>query len=517
MSRYYKYLTERDSLVYLIGAGPGDPSLITVRGLDLLRRADVVLYDRLSDPQLLLETKPDCVLIDVGKSAGDHTRSQDDITALLTEHGSNEKTVVRLKGGDPYLFGRGGEEAEALAEAGIPFAVVPGVSALVAATAYAGIPLTHREYASSVGIATGHGAANKDGDPVRWRDLAGAVDTVAVFMGVGSLDTIARELITGGMAPETPAAVIERGATPLQRSVTATLATVAEKARAASVKPPALFVAGPTVALAERLSWYRPGPLAGLTIGVTRPIRQSQSFADRLRELGAQPVIMPTIQVRHTIAGDDVRAVMEKFEQYDCVAFMSANGVDAFFAGLAGNGRDARALAGKMIAAIGPATAASLLGRGIVADLQAETFIAEGLVEAFLGHYPVGGKRVLLVRSNIGRETLREGLEQAGATVDQAAFYATEQAELHVPLRERIIQGGIDVITFTSSSTVDGLFGQMDAGDVPDTVKLASIGPETSAAIRRHGFAPAIEAEEYTTAGLARAIVMALGGEGSDR
>jgi len=367
-------------VVYLTGAGPGDPSLITTGALELLRTAEVVLYDRLADPGFLLETPSGCILIDVGKSTGDHTRSQDEINALLLDYGRRYDRVVRLKGGDPFLFGRGGEEAEVLANAGIPFSVVPGVSALLAATAYAGIPITHRGHASSVGVATGHGARGKDGDPVRWRELARGVDTVVVFMGVGALETITGELMAGGMLPDLPAAVIERGATPRQRVITATLTTIADRIREENVNPPALFVCGPSVPLADRIGWYHPGPLAGLTIGVTRPAAQSKSFADRLRSLGAQPVMMPTIAVRHTLDRPDVHASMEQLAAFDTIAFSSVNGVDSFFAALERTGRDSRALAGKTLAAIGPATAESLKSRGLKADIEAATFIGEGLL-----------------------------------------------------------------------------------------------------------------------------------------
>ena len=499
-------------MVYLIGAGAGDPSLITVRGLDLLRTADVVLYDRLADERLLFETKETCALIDVGKSAGGHTIPQPEITELLVEHGRTGGRVVRLKGGDPFLFGRGGEEAEALADAGIPFEVVPGVSALLAVTAYAGIPVTHRGFASTVGVATGHGAQGKTDDPVRWRELARAVDTVVVFMGVGSLEAITGELMAGGMSPETPAAVIERGATPVQRRITAPLASIAGRAGEESVSSPALFVCGPSVALADKLSWYRPGPLAGLTIGVTRPLRQSEGFTRQLGELGAFPVLMPTIRITHTPGRDDVRETMNRLDEYNVIVFLSTNGVEAFFEVLSAGGRDARALAGKTLAVIGPSTADALRGRGLSADVEAKSFIAEGLLKELLATREVAGKRVLLVRSNTGRETLREGLEQAGAKVDQAVFYETGYSKLRPVVREQVVGGAIDIITFTSSSTVNGFFSQVAPAELPGSVRLASIGPETSAAIRKYGYTPAIEAAEYTGAGLAEAILKSVMG-----
>lgn len=494
-------------MVYLIGAGPGDPSLITVRGRDLLRQADVVLYDRLAAEVLLLETKPGCELIDVGKSAGSHTRSQDETCRLLVEYGAQGGCVVRLKGGDPYLFGRGGEEAEALAEAGVSFEVVPGVSALQAVTASAGIPVTHRDFASSLGVATGHGAAGKTDDPIRWRELACGVDTVVVFMGVGALRTIVSELIAGGKPADTPAALIERGATPRQRVVTATLGTIADRAETEQVKPPALFVCGPTVTLADKLAWYTPGPLAGLRIGVTRPFAQSKSFADRLTGLGAVPVLMPSIEIEYTQDRPDVSAALNDLDSFDIIAFSSANGIDSFFSALNRHGGDARDLAGMVLAAIGPATADALGRYGLTADVEAATFVAEGLLEALLDAHEVNGRRILLVRSDIGRETLREGLEAAGALVTQAVFYATKTVSPRPYIKQLLRDGGIDMITFTSSSTVDGVFTALAADELADGIVFASIGPQTSAALRRHGREPQIEAAEYTTDGLIAAIL----------
>jgi uroporphyrinogen III methyltransferase/synthase len=482
--------------------------LITVRALDILKNADVVLYDRLVDPALLLETGGTCELVDVGKSAGDHAMPQQEITRLLISYGQRGGTVVRLKSGDPFLFGRGGEEAEALADAGIPFAVVPGVSALQAAAAYAGIPLTHRAYASSLGVATGHGADGTGGGGVRWRSLAEAVDTVVVFMGVSTLDTVTAELMAGGMDPKTPAAVIERGASPLQRVIGGTLAAIAGEARAARVQPPSLFVCGETAALASRLGWYRPGPLSGLRIGITRPFRQSGELARLLRGMGAQPLPMPAIAMTDR-RGEDVGHALASLDEYAIVAFVSANGVSSFFRALGETGRDARALAGKTVAAIGPATAGALRGAGITADVQARTFIAEGLVEALLEQCAVAGKRVLLVRSNLGRNTVAERLAEAGALVDQASFYETRPVRLRPYALALLSRGEIDIVTFTSASTVDGFFPQVDRAALPGTVRFASIGPETSAAIRKSGFEPSIEAAEYTAAGLAEAILQA--------
>ncbi len=493
-------------MVYLVGAGPGDPGLITVHALDILRRADVVLYDNLVEPSLLLEAKPECVLIDVGKSSGIHTKTQDEITNLLLKYGRKDLNVVRLKGGDPFLFGRGAEEAEKLGEHGIPYVIVPGVSALNAVTTYAGIPVTHRDYSSSFAVATGHGAKEKGNDPVLWQKIAESVDTIVVFMGVGTIEIIIRELLAGGLSPATPAALIENGCQPSQRVVTGTLESIVADARKENIVPPALFIAGSTVSLSGKLNWYKPGPLAGLRIGVTRPFGQSKSFAEKLRASGALPVLMPTIKIVYSIDNKDVMDTIDKVDIYDYLVFSSTNGVDSFFRALKNSGKDSRTLAGKKIASIGPVTAEALLHYGIKADVTATTFIAEGILEAVLSSETVQGKKFLLVRSDIGRDTLPEGLKKAGAMVDQVAFYSTQTADLKPAVIDMLKQGKIDMVTFTSSSTVEGFFTHISEGELGDKTKIASIGPQTSQAIKNHGKMPDIEATEYTTEGLAEAI-----------
>lgn len=493
-------------MVYLVGAGPGDPGLMTVRALELLKRADVVLYDSLIDPVVLCETHSDCMLVDVGKRAGRHTKSQDETSELLVDYGLRGLEVVRLKGGDPLLFGRGGEEAERLRDAGVPFEIVPGVSALTAATAYAGIPVTHRDSASSLGVATGHGARGKNEDPVRWRNLASAVDTIVVFMGIGGIERITAELLAGGRTPDTPAAVIQNGTLPNQLTVTGPLADIAGRVKETGVEPPALLVVGKTAALSETLGWFRKGPLGGLHIGITRQLRQSASFADRLRQLGARPVLMPVIETVDITDTKDVADVINNIESFDSVVFSSTNGVESFLRALKRYKRDARSLAGTKLACIGPVTAQALESHGILADLVAERYIAEGLAEMLAGHMTVGGSRFLLVRSNLGRDTLKSTLESAGGIVRESLFYITKHAEIQPNTREMILGGAIDMVTFTSSSTVDNFFGQIRQEELPANIVLASIGPQTSDAIRRYGCEPSVEAREYTTAGLAEVI-----------
>ena len=470
--------TKESAMVYLVGAGPGDPGLITVKALDILRRADVVMYDKLVEPSLLFETRADCLLIDVGKRTGDHTKTQREITELLIRHGRASETVVRLKGGDPFLFGRGAEEAEHLAQEEIPFAVIPGVSALNAVTTYAGIPITHRDFSSSFGVATGHAAQGKDQDPVKWERLARGVDTVVVFMGVGSLERIVKGMLDGGFPPDTPAALVENGCMPTQRVVTATAGTIVETALREGISPPTLFVTGRSVELHDRLAWYRPGPLAGIRIGVTRPFARSRSFAEKLRALGALPVFMPTIMTVGTTGTPKVQEAMNRLESYDCIVFSSTNGVDFFFQALKERDGDARDLAGKTTAAIGPVTGETLEDYGIRADVTAKTFVAEGLLEALQKSETVDGKKFLLVRSDIGRDILPKGLEGAGAEVDQAAFYSTTADILKPAVIETVKAGGIDMITFTSSSTVEGFFSQVSADQLGEKSKSQASAPK---------------------------------------
>ena len=494
-------------MVYLVGAGPGDPGLITVKALNLLKKADVVLFDKLIDTGLLSNTKPGCALIDVGKRAGKHTKTQDETTELLVELGRKNVEVVRLKGGDPFLFGRGGEEAERLKEEGIPFEIVPGVSALSAVPAYAGIPLTHRDFASSVGFATGHGAHGKDVDPVRWRNMAKSVDTIVVFMGVGNMEAIINELKAGGLTDDTPAGLIEKGTTPHQKVVTGTLATILDEAEKNNVNPPALFVVGKTVTLHDTLKWFNQGPLTGLKIGVTRPSEQSKRFSNKLMNLGAAPVLMPTIKIVDTIDTPQVTQALTAIDSYEALLFFSANGVESFFRAFKIHEKSVDVLKGKVIAAIGPATAEALVKHGAAVDVKAETFIAESLLEAVQKKMSVKDRSFLLVRSDIGRSVVPDGLRDAGARVDDVTFYSTQPEEVDPAIVTRIYDGEIDIITFTSSSTVNGFFDCIDVGKLPKTVTFASIGPETSKALNKHGDYPHITASVYTTDGLIQVII----------
>ena len=402
--------------VYLVGAGPGDPGLLTARALELIATADVVLYDRLIPAAALAGARTDAELIYVGKEGGGPSMPQAQIEQTLLERARAGSTVVRLKGGDPFVFGRGGEEAEALHAAGISVEVVPGVTAGVAAPAYAGIPVTHRDAASGVAFVTGHEDPAKPESALDWHALAGFPGTLVVYMGVRQLAAIAERLLAGGRAGDEPAAVIERGTLADQRVVTGTLETIAERAAVDRVRAPAIAVFGPVVALRERLAWFERRPLAGLTVAVTRARAQASELAARLQSLGATVLETPAIRIV------PIDGPAPELEGYDLVCVTSPNGARLLFERLAAAGHDARALAGTRVAAIGPGTAVALREHGIRADIVPERFVAEGLVEALAG-VPV--TRALIARAAEARDLLPDALRARGATVDVLALYET--------------------------------------------------------------------------------------------
>jgi uroporphyrinogen III methyltransferase/synthase len=486
--------------VHLVGAGPGDPGLLTVRAVELIATADVILYDRLIPPGALDGARPDAELLFVGKEGGGESVPQEETEALLIARARAGKTVVRLKGGDPFVFGRGGEEALALRAAEIPFEVVPGVTAGVAAAAYAGIPVTHRGLASAVALVTGHEDPGKGQTAIDWEALAAFPGTLVFYMGIRQLPAIAASLIAAGRAPEEPAAVVERGTLPRQRTVRATLATIAQTAAREGIAPPAIAVVGPVVGLARELAWRAPAPLAGLTVAVTRARAQASELSRRLTALGAEAIEAPTIRIA-PIAGPPL-----DLSPYDLVCLTSPNGVQALFERLANapsGPRDARALAGARVAAIGPGTARALHAHGVLADVVPERFVAESLVEA-LAALPV--KRALVARAREARETLPEGLRARGAEVDVVALYET----VAEPLSERALAAarGADYITFTSSSTVR-FFVQACGGkaSLAETTRVVSIGPVTSATLREHGLEPHVEAQRHDLDGVVDALV----------
>jgi uroporphyrinogen III methyltransferase/synthase len=481
--------------VYLVGAGPGDPGLLTARALELIATADVVLYDRLIPASALTGARADAELIYVGKEGGGPSMPQGQIDQALLDHARAGRTVVRLKGGDPFVFGRGGEEAEALRGAGIAVEIVPGVTAGVAAPAYAGIPVTHREAASAVAFITGHEDPAKPESSLDWSALASFPGTLVVYMGVRQLGAIAERLLASGRASDEPAAVIERGTLSDQRVVTGTLETIAARAAAEAVRAPAIAVLGSVVALRERLQWFERLPLAGLTVAVTRARAQASALAEALRSLGAAVVEAPAIRI------GPIDGPAPELERYDLVCLTSPNGVRLLFERLASAGRDARALAGRRVAAIGPGTAAALRGHGVIADIVPERFVAEGLVEALLD-VPVA--HALIARATEARDVLPEALRARGASVDVLALYETVAEPLSES--ERAAARAANYVTFTSSSTVRFFFDAV--GPAPlEGARLVSIGPVTSGALRERGLEPDVEASRHDIDGLLEALV----------
>ena len=482
--------------VYLVGAGPGDPGLLTTRALELIATADVIVHDRLIPSEALEHARPGAELIYAGKQGGGESVSQREIERVLIDRGRHpERTVVRLKGGDPFVFGRGGEEAEALRGAGVPFEVVPGVTAGVAAPAYAGIPVTHRELASAVAFLTGHEDPTKPEQALDWGALAAFPGTIVVYMGVRQLDSIAQRLTDAGRDAAEPAAVIERGASTGQRVVTATLGTIASTAQAEGIRPPALAVIGPVVSLRERLRWFELRPLTGITVAVTRARAQASGLALRLRELGAEVVEAPAIRIQ------PLDGPAPDLAGYDLLCLTSPNGVRLLFERLFAAGRDARALAGATVAAIGPGTAAALSEHGVVADVVPERFTAEGLLASLAGQ---PARRVLVARAAEARDVLPDGLRARGAEVDVLPLYETVAESLSPAQLDAL--AAADYVTFTSSSTVTRLLEATAAGGL-DHARLVSIGPVTSATLREHGLEPDVEATAHDIDGLVRALL----------
>lgn len=491
--------------VTLVGAGPGDPGLITWLGIEALRAADVIVYDYLSADELLRYARSDAERIYAGKRAGHHTLTQDEINALLVERARADQAVVRLKGGDPYVFGRGGEECLALAKADVPFEVVPGVTSAVAAPAYAGIPLTQRGLSSSVAIVTGHEDPTKDESALDWEALA-RIDTLVILMGVGKLALNVAHLRRHGRSPETPVALVEWGTRGVQRTVTGTLADIVDRVRQAGLKPPAVTVVGDTVDLRQHLNWFESRPLYNLRVLVTRTRQQASAFARALRHLGAEPVECPLIAIVPPEDWAPLDDAIQRLGAYDGVLFTSANGVASFFQRLDAAKLDARALAGARLATIGPATAEALAEHGLRADLVPEQYVAEAMAAA-LGD--VAGERLLLPRADIARPALARLLTEAGATVDEVTAYRTVQPDgLAADLRDALPQ--VDVVTFTSSSTVRHFvraLGEDEARAALSARTVACIGPITAGTAREFGVSPALVAEEHTIDGLIDTLV----------
>jgi uroporphyrinogen III methyltransferase/synthase len=512
--------------VYLVGAGPGDPGLLTARALELIATADTILYDRLIPTQALDGARGDAELLFVGKEGGGESVPQEQTEALLVSRAREGRQVVRLKGGDPFVFGRGGEEALTLRAADIPFEVVPGITAGVAAPAYAGIPVTHRGLSTAVALITGHtcapgGASGSDasaggtagdgapgarsgedgssdaGSALDWPALAAFPGTLVFYMGIRQLPYIAESLIAAGRPAAEPAAVVEQGTLPTQRTVTATLETIALRAQEEGVRPPSITVVGPVAELAEQLAWRTPGPLAGRTVAVTRARAQASELARRLGELGAETIQAPTIRTQ------PLPGPAPDLALYDLVCLTSPNGVTALFERLAEAELDARALSGARIAAIGPGTARALGAHGIVADVVPERFVAEALVQA-LANVPI--RHALVARAREARDVLPDALRARGAEVDVLALYETVAEQLYPRALEAARTA--DYITFTSSSTVR-FFVEAAGGDtdLSPVTRVVSIGPVTSAALRERGLEVHVEATRHDIDGVVDALV----------
>ncbi len=517
-----------DPLVYLVGAGPGDPGLLTQNGVAALRRAAVVIYDALANRALLDFCPGDCERIFVGKSASHHTLTQDRINDLLVEQarkllsrrGTGQGVVVRLKGGDPYIFGRGGEEGQYLAAAGIPFAVIPGLTSGLAGPAYAGIPVTHRELTSTVTLITGHeqdkGQAKDTALRVNYQALAALGGTLVFYMGVKNLPEICASLMRHGLSGQTPAAVIRQATLPQQQVVVGVVADIAQKAQQAGIKAPAITVIGQVVSLRENLNWFERRPLFGLTVLVTRTRQQAGALTGQLAQLGARVLEAPTIEIVDSKDTATVDAALKNMSTMDCVVFTSANGVEAAWNRLRTLGLDSRALPAK-VAAVGTATAAALERIGIMADVLPEEFIGEKIAASLRQHFGPGGLsgcKVLLLRADIARPVLREQLEHGGAKVVDVPIYQTRApAALPSEVIEALAAGEIQWITFTSASTVRNLHALLPDHIRPmvHAARRLSIGPITSEALRNFDWPPTVEAAQHDIAGMVQALLAATG------
>jgi uroporphyrinogen III methyltransferase/synthase len=496
-------------MVYLIGAGPGDPGLLTVRGRACLRRAEVVVYDYLVNAALLDEAPSGAEIIDAGKRKGAQTFTQQAINELLIDRARRGRTVARLKGGDPFIFGRGGEEALALADADVPFEVVPGVTSVVAVPAYAGIPLTHRDYAATVVLATGHEDSNKPASAIPWDDLASTQGTLVFVMGMTNLTGIATRLVERGRSPETPVAVIRWGTHPRQETVVGTLATIAQDAVRLDLQPPGLIVVGEVVALRDRLAWFEQRPLFGRTVIVTRPKGQSTELTARLREAGAEVLDAPVIRLEPPASWDEVDRAIAVLRRYRWVVFTSVNAVRFFFDHLLASGRDARSLGDARVAVIGERTATVVRGYGIVPDLVADDSTGEGLAVA-LAKEDLAGAAILFPRARVAREVLPEALAARGAKVDLVTVYENRPVGVVSDrVWDALRQGERTIVTFTSASTVTAFLDALgaDAGSRMRGVTVACLGPTTADAARARGLDPRVQPARQTMAALVDALV----------
>ncbi|MDD4601386.1 Siroheme synthase [bioreactor metagenome] len=502
-------------LVYLVGAGPGDYKLISVKALECIKAADTIVYDRLADDRLLAHARPDAEMIYVGKASSAHTMKQDDINQLLVDKAQAGKTVVRLKGGDPFVFGRGGEEALKLVENGLPFEIIPGITSAISVPAYAGIPVTHRGIATSFAVITGHEDPAKAESTIKWDKLATGVDTLVFLMGVENLPHITAKLIEHGRSAATPAAVIRWGTKPEQSVLVTTVGQAAADVAKHKIKPPAIFIVGEVVTLRDKLAWFDQKPLFGKKVLVTRAREQASILTDQLEKLGADCLEAPAIKIVPPDSFDPLDQAIKNLATYHWLIFTSANGVDYFYKRLHDAGRDSRALAGIKVAAIGIQTAKRLKEYGVVADIVPAEFRAEGIVEALEGLVEPGMK-VLIPRARVARDILPEKLQEMGAAVDVVPAYQTILGETNgASIAEQLNHGEIEIITFTSSSTVTNLLTLLGDGgaQLVARAKVACIGPITAATCIDNGIEPDIIAEDFTITGLVKAIANLYGEE----
>ena len=494
--------------VALVGAGPGDEGLLTLRGKEWLERAEVVIYDHLANERLLRFTPPGTEFIYAGKKEGRVTLTQDRINALLIENSRLGKTVVRLKGGDPFIFGRGGEETEALREAGIPFVVVPGVTSPIGVAAYAGIPLTHRDFSSTLSIITGSNEKGREDEHIDWEKIASRSGTLIFLMGARKLKRITENLIKYGKDPDTPIAVTQWGTTYRQKTWTGTLNTIVDIAAKEDIKPPALTIVGEVVNLKQHTDWYETLPLFGKTLVITRPEEQSETFMSGLLERGAEPFLFPVIE---TVPPEDWKPLdtsIQKLDSYDGLIFTSVNGVKFFMRRLKEKGKDVRELKGLRLYAIGPKTEQAVNALGINVDVVPEDFVAESLI-ASIGKENITGKRLLLPRAAVARETLPDQLRAQGAIIDVAPAYLTVRPQTDAgELSRRLKEGSIHAVTFTSSSTVTHFMELIGKELKPQLKKIAiaCIGPVTAKTAEKAGLKVDIVAKEYTVDGLISAL-----------
>jgi uroporphyrinogen III methyltransferase/synthase len=495
----------KQGMVYLVGAGPGDPGLITVKGMECLKKADVVIYDRLLDNRLLELSRPTAKRIYVGKSSGFHSLEQDEINQIILKQAKSGKIVVRLKGGDPFVFGRGGEEAEILADNAIPFEIVPGVSSAIAVPAYAGIPVTHRGLAASFIVVTGHEASKKDSVSIDWERISRSADTLVILMGVSNLNSIVDQLLKNGRPTSTPVAVITHGTSNLQQTLVGTLEDIAIKARQANIEPPAVIVVGEVVQLRKKLQWFENRPLFGKRVLVTRAKNQAGELNQILMEKGAIPVELPSISI--VPASLELDEYIRKLSEYQWLIFTSVNGVDSFFRRLYELKLDIRKLGNLKVAAIGAATASALKINGILVDCIPGKFTTKQLLNE-LKKQDLHGCRILLPRADIAGKELSNGLAELGAEVQEVKAYRTVIDKKGMSkTKQMLMANDIDVITFTSSSTVINLLSALGKNrKVLQKSLIACIGPVTADTAKKAGLRVDIVSQKQTMPGLVEAI-----------